>query len=33
MFEFHRYSALVSALAGLVFAGLEAFAAERPPSA
>ena len=24
MFEFHRYSALVSALAGLVFAGLEA---------
>jgi hypothetical protein len=33
MFEFHRYSALVSALTGLVFAGLEAFAAKRPPSA
>ncbi len=33
MFEFHRYSALVSALTGLVFAGLEAFAAERRPSA
>ncbi len=33
MFEFHRYSALASALAGLVFAGLELFAAERPPAA
>lgn len=32
MFEFHRYNALVSALTGLVFASLEAFAAERPPS-
>lgn len=33
MFEFHRYSALASALAGLVFGGLELFAAERPPAA
>ena len=33
MFEFHRYSALASALAGLAFAGLELFSAERPPAA
>ena len=33
MFEFHRYSAIVSAVAAMVFAGLELFAARRPPSA
>jgi hypothetical protein len=32
VFEFHRYSALVSAAAAIVFAGLELFAAERPPA-
>ncbi len=32
MFEFHRYSALVSALAATVFVGLELFDAPRPPS-
>jgi len=30
MFEFHRYSALVSVLAAMVFVGLEAFDASRP---
>ncbi len=30
MFEFHRYSALVSAVAAMVFAGLELFASPRP---
>lgn len=30
MFEFHRYSALVSLLAAVVFTGLEIFAAARP---
>jgi hypothetical protein len=29
MFEFHRYSALASALAAIVFAGLELFASLR----
>lgn len=32
VFELHRYSALVSAVAAIVFAGLELFAAERPPA-
>jgi hypothetical protein len=32
MFEFHRYSALVSAVAAMVFAGLELFEAQRPSS-
>ncbi len=30
MFEFHRYSALASALAAIIFAGLEIFARPRP---
>ncbi len=30
MFEFHRYSALASAVAAMVFAGLELFASPRP---
>ena len=30
MFEFHRYSALVSTVAAMVFAGLELFASRRP---
>lgn len=33
MFEFHRYSAVLSALAAMVFAGLELFEAPRPPAA
>jgi hypothetical protein len=32
MFEFHRYSALVSAVAAMVFASLELFEAQRPSS-
>jgi hypothetical protein len=32
MFEFHRYSALVSTVAAMVFLGLEIFAASRPKS-
>ena len=32
VFEFHRYSAIVSAAAAIVFAGLELFAADRPPA-
>jgi len=30
MFEFHRYSALISLLAAVVFAGLELFGSDRP---
>jgi hypothetical protein len=30
MFEFHRYSALASTVAAMVFAGLELFASRRP---
>jgi hypothetical protein len=30
MFEFHRYSALLSAVAATVFAGLQIFEAVRP---
>ena len=33
MFEFHRYSAVLSALAAMVFAGLELFEAPRTPDA
>jgi hypothetical protein len=32
MFEFHRYSAILSALAAMVFAGLELFEAPRRPA-
>jgi hypothetical protein len=33
MFELHRYSAILSTLAAMVFAGLELFEAPRPPAA
>ncbi len=33
MFEFHRYSAVLSAVAAAVFLGLEVFAGARPPAA